>query len=309
MELESVTHKLLQKQNRAVQKLEGENAKIAILRWFAESQWDVVTLMSLPCEDFCTSGSESSKVKRLVKLDLTPLTKSAAFATGWKKLRIEGRPQAQHSEQSIELVIQPRPIPAPRRTSSPTTTTTTTTTTNSGGTTTVTTTTSSNEPQVGVAVPCVAKQQCMARIWGKGSGNERCSKISTVGDYCSSHHKKAKNGETPCKLVGGIKQGLWMGRIDTYQDGLFGIPPYKDDAGCIRIIWNSDEMKKIVAEDVSRGTAFNEPKPSQTTLEEWTFAGNSYYIEPDSREIYNRETFEVIGGWRGTRQTGRPYIN
>jgi hypothetical protein len=306
----SATHQLLKKQNRVVKKLEEENAKIAILAWFDESQWDIDTLMSLPCEDFCTSGSESSNVKRLVKLALTPLTKPVAFATAWKRLRTEGRPPAQHSEESIVLVLQTRPIPAPRRTPSPTTTTTTTT--HSGGTTTVTTTTSSNEPHVElvmVAEPCVSKRQCMARIWGKGSGNDRCSKISTVGDYCSSHHNKAKNGETPCKLVGGQKQGLWMGRIDTYQDGLFGIPPYKDDTGCVRIVWNSDKMKQIVAEDVSRGTAFNEPKPSQTTLEEWTFAGNSYYIEPDSREIYNRETFEVIGGWRGTRQTGRPYIN
>ena len=100
-------------------------------------------------------------------------------------------------------------------------------------------------------------EKCMARVWGTGSGNERCINKCTSGDYCAKHYKQAKETEQPCQVnQDGKKRGLFCGRIDQYQDNRKGIPPYKsrgsDGNYWIRVEWKSDKMKYIVGDDVNK---------------------------------------------------------
>ena len=108
-------------------------------------------------------------------------------------------------------------------------------------------------------------ERCMARVWQTGSGCDQCSKSRADGDYCKSHAKKAAIGELAIQVhpdsVGlahvpaSARLGLWCGRIDEFQDGEDGVPPYKDQEGIIRIEWTSDDMKARVSAEVDAGTA------------------------------------------------------
>ena len=48
------------------------------------------------------------------------------------------------------------------------------------------------------------------------------------------------------------EEGVSSRRIDQFQDGEDGVPPYKDATGIIRIEWTSDEMKTRVEEELGR---------------------------------------------------------
>ena len=97
--------------------------------------------------------------------------------------------------------------------------------------------------------------RCMARVWGSGSGTDQCSFSKKNGlDYCTKHAKLAAICCEPCKVdANGKKMGLFCGRIDQFQDGEDGVPPYKDATGIIRIEWTSDEMKTRVEEELGNG--------------------------------------------------------
>ena len=109
------------------------------------------------------------------------------------------------------------------------------------------------------------EERCMARVWQTGSGGDQCSRSRADGDYCKSHGKKATIGELAIQVhpdsIGlahvpaSARLGLWCGRIDEYQDGEDGVPPYKDHEGIVRIEWTSDDMKARVAAEVDAGTA------------------------------------------------------
>lgn len=97
--------------------------------------------------------------------------------------------------------------------------------------------------------------RCVARVWSSGSGLDQCSKPrnSKVDgcEYCIMHHKEALESTIPCQFSedGNRKVGLFMGRIDEPI-------PYKNQAGEIVIIWNTPEMKAIVAEELKNGASY-----------------------------------------------------
>jgi hypothetical protein len=109
------------------------------------------------------------------------------------------------------------------------------------------------------------EDRCMARVWRSGSGRDQCSKFRADGDYCKSHAKESAIGERAIQVhpdsfdlahvPGTDRVGLWTGRIDEFQDGEDGVPPYKDRDGIIRIQWTSEDMKARVAAEVDAGTA------------------------------------------------------
>ena len=241
------------------------------------------------------------------------------------------------------------------------------------------------------------EERCMARVWQTGSGMDQCFKSRADGDYCKSHAKKAIIGELAIQVhpdsqglahvPASARIGLWCGRIDEFQDGESGVPPYKDPNGVIRIEWTSDDMKARVASDVDAGTAsfaaggnkktrrktkkvpdadadallladeleqsnggqlyglldalaLPEPEaepvavvvetkaepvavvelltelvPDATDeveeemeVEGRTYEGETYYVDPSTGDIYNLETGNKIGIWKGDAETGSPYI-
>ena len=98
--------------------------------------------------------------------------------------------------------------------------------------------------------------QCCARVWGSGSGFDQCSFAAKEGDFCTKHAKQAEITCEPCQVDDdGKKVGLFCGRIDQFQDGEDGVPPYKDASGVIRIEWTSSEMKARVEEDMEAGAS------------------------------------------------------
>ena len=111
----------------------------------------------------------------------------------------------------------------------------------------------------------VPEERCMARVWHTGSGNDQCAKSRADGDYCKGHAKKALIGELAIQVAeeavncahvpAGKRVGLWCGRIDQFQDGQQGIPPYKDSHGIVRIEWTTEDMRARVSSDVEAGTA------------------------------------------------------
>jgi len=116
------------------------------------------------------------------------------------------------------------------------------------------------------ATPADPSCRCMARVWQSGSGLDQCTRTRLDGaDYCKSHAKKAVQGELACQVApegkslanvpAKLRIGLWCGRVDEWQDGEEGIPPYKDSDGIIRIEWSSETMKARLVEELEEGTA------------------------------------------------------
>ena len=108
--------------------------------------------------------------------------------------------------------------------------------------------------------------QCMARVWQSGSGLDQCARVRVDGqDYCKTHAKKAVIGVKACQVApegkglaavpAKMRIGLWCGRIDEWQDGEDGIPPYKDSDGIIRIEWSNETIKARIASELEQGTA------------------------------------------------------
>ena len=124
----------------------------------------------------------------------------------------------------------------------------------------------SKSPRSRTSTPIEPDEQCMARIWGTGSGLDQCSKRRQgVGEYCTRHGKAALLGVKACQVAEGSKLkvhvpnaeriGLWCGRIDEFQEGLEGIPPYRDADGIVRIEWDTDEFRTQLELDLAEGVA------------------------------------------------------
>ena len=97
------------------------------------------------------------------------------------------------------------------------------------------------------------ENQCCARVWGTGSGKDRCSfGAKGDGDFCTRHQNKVKEvgDDNPFHRTEGRPAGLFFGRHDYFQDGEEGVPPYKDAAGKLQVEWNSHDMKTRVEEEL-----------------------------------------------------------
>lgn len=100
------------------------------------------------------------------------------------------------------------------------------------------------------------KLQCEARIWGKlHDGNERCSKNAGPTGLCGQHAKQEAECAVPCTVNsdGSKRVGLYMGRINEFEEDEPNIPPYMDYDGYVRIHWNSDKMRKHIQEGLRVG--------------------------------------------------------
>ena len=97
---------------------------------------------------------------------------------------------------------------------------------------------------------------CQARTWGDGSGECRCSFAAGPNGLCTKHAKQELECAVPCSTTdnGHKRLGLFMGRINQWQDGVEGILPYKDELGLLRIVWPSDHMKAIIRTAIEDGT-------------------------------------------------------
>jgi hypothetical protein len=91
-------------------------------------------------------------------------------------------------------------------------------------------------------------KRCMARVWGSGSGLDRCKKGRKDNtEFCTMHLKEWNQGHEPCSHdANGQKFGLFCGRIDEPI-------PYKNGKGEITIRWESEEMKSLIASELSKG--------------------------------------------------------
>ena len=86
--------------------------------------------------------------------------------------------------------------------------------------------------------------KCQARVWGDGSGNNQCSFSPGVTGLCTKHAKQEAKCCVPCTTIedGKKRIGLFMGRINQWQDNIVGILPFKDENNVVRIIgWASPE--------------------------------------------------------------------
>ena len=100
------------------------------------------------------------------------------------------------------------------------------------------------------------KFQCEARIWGKlHDGTERCSKRAVQNGLCGGHAKQEAECAVPCTVNsdGSKRVGLYMGRINEFEEDEPNIPPYMDYDGYVRIHWNSDKMRKHIQEGLRVG--------------------------------------------------------
>ena len=97
---------------------------------------------------------------------------------------------------------------------------------------------------------------CQARTWGDGSGDHQCTFGSGSNGLCTKHAKAEQECCVPCTTTdnGNKRVGLYMGRINQWQDGVEGILPYKDELGLLRIEWTSDHMKSIIHAALEDGT-------------------------------------------------------
>ena len=107
--------------------------------------------------------------------------------------------------------------------------------------------------------------QCQARVWPKngptqGHCNIQCSKKPSFNGLCTSHAKQEAECCVPCTTTedGKKRVGLYMGRINQWQAGMEGIPPFKDENNVVRITW--PEMYALITNQVSNGLATLPPK-------------------------------------------------
>jgi hypothetical protein len=100
--------------------------------------------------------------------------------------------------------------------------------------------------------------QCQARVWGeKGIGNDQCSLSASNDGLCTRHHKMWEQSSQPCQTTenGNKRLGLFMGRIDQWQDDKEGILPFKDQNGFVRIEWASEDMRAVLDSQLESGEA------------------------------------------------------
>jgi len=165
------------------------------------------------------------------------------------------------------------------------------------------------------------ENKCMARIWGKsGSGNEQCKCKQVDGEYCKKHYKQAVVSEEPCiRDENGVKVGLFFGRIDRFQEDLYGIPPYKDRNNRIQIIWKNDDVATHIETDIENGCKhFKKQKNKQKSpsvvedsitcieeeieVEKIEWNEFTWYWDRKTDNLYEDGSDEIIGTWDNNRR-------
>ena len=105
--------------------------------------------------------------------------------------------------------------------------------------------------------------QCQARKWGTGSGYDQCSRDACFNGLCNQHANQEAKCCVPCTTIedGKKRIGLFMGRINQWQDNIVGILPFKDENNVVRIIgWASPETFDAIIDQVANGLATLPPK-------------------------------------------------
>jgi hypothetical protein len=104
--------------------------------------------------------------------------------------------------------------------------------------------------------------QCQARVWHsdkptQGHCDNQCSNKATFNGLCTKHAKQEAECCVPCTTTedGKKRVGLYMGRIDQWQAGMEGIPPFKDENNFVRILWETPEMYAVITNQVANGLA------------------------------------------------------
>jgi hypothetical protein len=93
--------------------------------------------------------------------------------------------------------------------------------------------------------------RCMARIWVEGKGGQCSRKRVETEEYCSCHRKNAlETTEAGCFDEAGKPRGLFFGRVD-------GEMPIYDSEGNIAVVWQTAEIKKVIAEALAAGKTYN----------------------------------------------------
>ena len=110
--------------------------------------------------------------------------------------------------------------------------------------------------------------QCKARVWGDGSGLDRCSKQVVNGcDFCKRHQQNFEECPEPCeyklKTDGKVCiKGLHFGRVDKVYNysnipgfpfGVVSKVPIFDRDGFICTQWKNDKAKEIVKKALRNG--------------------------------------------------------
>lgn len=103
------------------------------------------------------------------------------------------------------------------------------------------------------------EHQCYARVWGNGSGNDRCSKAQVEGsEYCKGHAAKYAECSEPCQLSEtGKRLGLFCGDSRQPVTG-------KDTQGRWVITWekNPEQMALMTDEKANQTFQFHPWAPN-----------------------------------------------
>jgi hypothetical protein len=94
------------------------------------------------------------------------------------------------------------------------------------------------------------EHQCYARVWGNGSGDDRCSKSQAEGsEYCKNHAAKHAECSEPCQLSEtGKRLGLFCGDFRQPVTG-------KDTQGRWVITWEKNpEQMALMSDEKTNGT-------------------------------------------------------
>ena len=95
------------------------------------------------------------------------------------------------------------------------------------------------------------EKRCIARVWAEGKGGQCSRKRVEADEYCSCHGKNAlETTEAGCFDEGGKSRGLFFGRVD-------GEMPIYDSEGNIAVVWQTVEIKKVIAEALAAGKTYN----------------------------------------------------
>jgi hypothetical protein len=104
--------------------------------------------------------------------------------------------------------------------------------------------------------------QCQARVWHshkptQGHWDNQCSMKASFNGLCTKHAKQEAVCCVPCTTTedGKKRIGLYMGRINQWQPGMEGIPPFKDQNNFVRILWETPEMYALIINQVANGLA------------------------------------------------------
>lgn len=125
------------------------------------------------------------------------------------------------------------------------------------------------EETIQLSISSSVEKQCRARIWGTGSGFDRCSRDALPGcDLCGQHKKQGdefpfaaeRNEHT------GSPKGLYLGKIGElyhylnvpgFPSGVVSAVPIFDRNGLITLNWSNKDAKEIVKTSRDNGAKYH----------------------------------------------------